>query len=613
MIARECLEHMKEAVDICDVISPYVNLKKCGANWRGLSPFNSEKTPSFFVMPARKMFRCFSSGNAGDIFRFIQLKENVSFCEAAEIIANRFNIPLKFDSRSHGDQPAEFSKKDLFTINELANVFFTKSFHGNDAAGQKIRHYWTEVRQFSLETANRQGIGLCKNDEKCLIDALVRHKLPIAAIKQSGLFYAKDEDDVATYRLRFRFRLTMPIRDIQGRIVGFSARIVEGLPAEMLDAKYVNSPETPIFRKSNILFGLHEARLHIGAAEQFWLVEGPFDVFRCWEAGMLTAIAPQGTAIGDAQLSTLRRYSPNLNCLLDGDDAGLRAADRLLPMAMAAGLEAKFYVLPKGEDPDSFFKKQGKNIALFLESGISAMEFAAKRYFPDAAKMSSQNKADALQKVYEIIASSDSSIVHESLLDEVSRIGNFDRRALAQDFATFYQRKKFNSPLPIKSSIESNNVAVRKLDSAESQLLAIILSDVQLGKKIAAVLDVELVDADASPEAAILVKILSEIAENLWEGMEALNNSATFSEEEKNIAYSVLADFNCEGDPQTFANLSFSTLHSRFIKKKINELNEKISKISLDEKEMLRNLQRDKMYLRGKLLRPPWIDVGMRD
>jgi DNA primase len=604
---------MKEAVDICDVISPYVNLKKCGANWRGLSPFNSEKTPSFFVMPARKMFRCFSSGNAGDIFRFIQLKENVSFCEAAEIIANRFNIPLKFDSRSHGDQPAEFSKKDLFTINELANVFFTKSFHGNDAAGQKIRHYWTEVRQFSLETANRQGIGLCKNDEKCLIDALVRHKLPIAAIKQSGLFYAKDEDDVATYRLRFRFRLTMPIRDIQGRIVGFSARIVEGLPAEMLDAKYVNSPETPIFRKSNILFGLHEARLHIGAAEQFWLVEGPFDVFRCWEAGMLTAIAPQGTAIGDAQLSTLRRYSPNLNCLLDGDDAGLRAADRLLPMAMAAGLEAKFYVLPKGEDPDSFFKKQGKNIALFLESGISAMEFAAKRYFPDAAKMSSQNKADALQKVYEIIASSDSSIVHESLLDEVSRIGNFDRRALAQDFATFYQRKKFNSPLPIKSSIESNNVAVRKLDSAESQLLAIILSDVQLGKKIAAVLDVELVDADASPEAAILVKILSEIAENLWEGMEALNNSATFSEEEKNIAYSVLADFNCEGDPQTFANLSFSTLHSRFIKKKINELNEKISKISLDEKEMLRNLQRDKMYLRGKLLRPPWIDVGMRD
>jgi len=277
-MTRECLDHIKDSVDIYDVVLPYVTLRKCGANWRGLSPFNGEKTPSFFAMPAKKMFRCFSSGHAGDIFRFIQLKENVSFAEAAEIIANRFNIQLKFDSRLSNDQPAEFSKKDFFTINELANALFTKNFQDNDTFGQKIRLYWTEVRRFSLETASKQGIGLCKNDEKFLIDTLLKHKLPVSAIRQSGLFYFKDEANLSAFRLRFRFRLTIPIRDIQGRIVGFSARTIDGITPEASDAKYINSPETPIFRKGNMLFGLHEARLHINAAGKFWLVEGQLDV-----------------------------------------------------------------------------------------------------------------------------------------------------------------------------------------------------------------------------------------------------------------------------------------------------------------------------------------------
>jgi DNA primase len=375
------LDHIKNTVDLCDVVSPDVNRKKCGANWRGLSPFNSEKNPSFFAMPAKKMFRCFSSGNAGDIFRFIQLKENVSFSEAIEIIADRFNIPLRFDSKPSGGRPAEFSKRDLFAINELANAIFVKNFQGDDALGQKIRRYWVEVRQFSLETANKHGVGLCKNDEKRLIEALVERKFTAAAIGESGLFYFKDRADLSAFKLRFRNRLTIPIRDIQGRIVGFAARAVDGITSDGLDAKYVNSPETSIFHKSDILFGLHEARLRIGATDKFWLVEGQLDVFRCWEAGMLTAVAPQGTAITGTQLSTLRRYSPNLSCMLDGDDAGLRAADRLLHMAMAAGLEVKFYILPKGEDPDSFLRENGPDRVSFFEGGMSAMEFAAKRHF----------------------------------------------------------------------------------------------------------------------------------------------------------------------------------------------------------------------------------------
>jgi hypothetical protein len=182
---------------------------------------------------------------------------------------------------------------------------------------------------------------------------------------------------------------------------------------------------------------------------------------------------------------------------------------------------------------------------------------------------------------------------------------------LAQDFATFYQRRKFNNPLPIKFSIENESNIVRKLDSAESQLLSIILSDVNWAKKIAEVVSPELMQASPSPQSTLLAKILNEIAENLWEGVESINNSNTFSEEEKNIAYSALADFNCDSDLQSLVNTSISKLYSKFIKEKINELDKKISKISLDERENLRNLQRDRMHLREKLLRPPRVDVGM--
>jgi DNA primase len=614
MITRECLDYIKDMVDICDVVAPYVNLKKCGANWRGLSPFNSEKTPSFFVMPSKKIFKCFSSGNAGDIFRFIQLKENVSFSEAAEIIANRFNITLRFDSQGAENRASEFSKNDLFAINELANEVFTKNLQKSDDLGQKVRDYWVKTREFSLETAIKHGIGICKNDEKFLIDSFAASKLPLSAIRQSGLFYSnEDSSDPGTFKLRFRFRLTIPIRDIQGRIAGFSARAIDGITAKLSDAKYINSPETPIFRKGSMLFGLHEARLHIGEASQFWLVEGQLDVFRCWEAGLLTAVAPQGTAITETQLSTLRRYASNLNCLFDGDDAGMRAADKLLHMAMGIGLETKFYILSKGEDPDSFFKKIDKSqLEAFHKSGLSAMEFATRYHIPTPSKISGQRKADALQKIYEIVAASDSSIVHESLLEEVSQICGFNRRALSQDFATFFQRKKFNNPLPIKFSVEGQSAESTKFDSAESQLLAIVLSDDGLGREIGKIFAPELLLPSSSPEAALLAKILNEIAENMWEGIETIDDLSIFSEEERNIAYSALANFtslSSDGDIRYLANLCLSKLNLKFFRKKISELDVKISKISLDEKEMIRNLQRDRLCLREKSSKPPQVDL----
>lgn len=607
MITRRCLEYIKDTVDIYDVVSPYVNLKKCGSNWRGLSPFTSEKTPSFFVMPAKKMFKCFSSGNAGDLFRFIQLKENVSFFEAVEMIADRFNITLELEKSDKGNNLTKFSKKDFFEINELANAVFRKNFEQNDSFGQKIRKFWQDVRGFSLESAKKNGIGLCKNDEAFILKVL-SNKFSLNTIKESGLFYF-NSDDLRTFRLRFRYRLTIPIKDIQGRIVGFSARVVPDMTSVLTDAKYINSPETEIFHKGALLFGLNEARLHIEQFGYFWLVEGQLDVLRCWEMGLSTAVAPQGTAITDTQLQILRRYASTIYCLLDGDEAGLRAAERLLPMTVSAGLEVKYYLLPGSSDPDSFFKKcTPEFLKKFIQSdGISAMEFVAKRYFHSS--MSGRQKADALQHVYEIISCSDLSIMRESLLDEIAQLCNLDRRAIGQDFDTFIQRKRFNAPLPIQTtSMLKQKKNDTKIDSVESQLLAVCLDNPVLAKKISDIIEFDSLLSVRSVDADLLVKVLNEAHEGMWEGIVSLNNSKSFSEDEKNRAYSILAENYSVDDLKELVNSCLKIIHLRFCKEKIIELDKKFNKISLDEKEMIRNLQRDRMYLRQRMRSFPQID-----
>ncbi len=610
MITRQCLDYIKDTIDIYDIVSPYVNLKKCGANWRGLSPFTPEKTPSFFVMPAKKMFKCFSSGNAGDLFRFIQLKENVSFSEAVEMIADKFGIKLEFEKNANNPGEKKFQKKDLFEINEIANTIFNKNFNANDTLGKKIREFWQITRNFSLETAKKNGIGLCKNDEQVLLKEISK-KFSLEAIKECGLFYF-NSDNLSTFRLRFRFRLTIPIRDIQGRIVGFSARVVPGITAVLTDAKYINSPETEIFHKGKLLFGLHEARLHIDQCKHFWLVEGQLDVLRCWSVGLITAVAPQGTAITDTQMQILKRYSSSIYCLLDSDEAGLRAAEKLLHMALNAGLEVKYYIMPPTEDPDSFFKKCiGQELQQFIEyAGISAMKFITQRYLPNPNLMSSRQKADALQNVYEIISCSDLSIIHESLLDEVAQLCNFDRRAIGQDFDNFLKRKRFNNPLSLQTAVSIAPKYVDKVNSAESLLLAICLENITLAQKISNVLELEVLSPDLS-ETKLLIKVLNEAHEGLWEGVSSLNDSGIFSEEEKNLAYSILAD-NIEPenieDVMISVNSCLKKIYSRFYKQKINELDQKISKISLDEKEMIRNLHRDRMYLRQRASLFPQID-----
>jgi DNA primase len=609
MITRNCIERIKNSVDIYDVVSPYVALKRCGANWRGLSPFNQEKTPSFFVMPGKKIFHCFSSGNAGDIFRFIQLQENVSFADAVEMIANRFNIPIEFE-KSHGHEPRSYSRKSLFDVNEFACDFFVKNFHLHDTSGEKIRQYWTDVRKFSMDVARENRLGFAGHNDRLLVQKLLDAGFSFDTIKASGIFYYRDgETDPHRCIMRFNSRMTIPICDIQGRIVGFSARFVDGISRkdDFADAKYINSPETEIFHKGCLLFGLHRARQYLDSEDVFWMVEGQFDAMRCWDNAINTAIAPQGTAITDVQLNTLRRYTSKISCMLDGDSAGLKAAERVLPMTFAAGLDIKFFILPEGNDPDSYFREDFVNkFALLKKSSMSCIEFLASRFSINRKGITAHEKAEALTRIFEIISMSDSSVVRNSHLEELATVTTLDRYAISQDFKTFLTKRKFVGT-PVVAADAMNDKPSQKLSSAEGQLLSIVLNNNDVANEVAKFMGESFLQNLSSHEGKILLKILNEIKECMWEGMHTLDNQQLFSDDERNVLYASVAGFDEDCDPVSAANVCLRKIFLDFVKGEINAINEEIRKNSLDESDTMRTLQNDRLNLRKMLAHPPQI------
>jgi DNA primase len=560
-------------------------------------------------MPAKGIFRCFSSGNAGDIFRFVQLQENVAFVDAVEMVANRFNIPIEYEKTARREARPH-ARKSLFDLHELVCNFFVENFLAPGEIGEKVREYWTEERKFSLDVAAENGIGFGGGGDSSLVKKILAAKFTPEAMAASGIFYHREnETDPHRYTSRFHARLTIPIRDIQGRIVGFSARVIPGIGGknELSDAKYINSPETEIFHKGSLLFGLNRARQHLSLGEPVWMVEGQFDVLRCWSNGIGAAVAPQGTAITDAQLSALRRYTVHLHCMLDGDGAGLKAAERMLPMAMAAGLDVKFFIFPDGSDPDSYFREdfEARFKSLFA-SGKTGIQFLAWRFLPNGIPITAQEKAEALKKIYEVIAVADSSVARESYLTELVDAANLDRNAVFQDFKSFLTRRKF-AGAPSAISGEKTVKTQKKLSSAEDQLLAIVLSDSKIAAEVAQFFERPFLQNLSSSGGKILLKVLNEVKNDVRFGMHILDDLQLFSDGERNLACALVADLSEDCECTIVANMCLKKLHANFIGGEIDKTNGEFRKISLDEDCSIKNLQRRRLDLREMLKHPPQI------
>lgn len=592
---------IKHQVNLEDVVSPYVQLKRVGRSLKGLSPFTTEKTPSFYVHPDQGFYKCFSTGEGGDCFSFVMKLENLDFYEAIEFLAQKYNIALEYEAG--GPNKDEMSlRKQLLELHELACDWFHRQFIESEEAAP-VRSYWQEVRGFTLEHAVEFKIGYAPAAPKALASLCKERGIAIAALQASGLFFAsKSGREHHDFHSRFRGRLMVPIRDVQSRVVAFTARQLEQTPLDdpAREAKYVNSPETPIFHKGRILFGLDHARSHLKDRGSFLLVEGQLDAIRCWTVGLHTAVAPQGTAITEDQLALLSRYEPaSVECLLDGDSAGRKAALRALPLALKAGLEFSFLLLPDKTDPDDLLRKEGAEaLSPLRQKALSGIELCVAESLPKDRPIRTQDKAIALQKIYELLAHVPSAVAKEDYIEIAARLLKVDRQSALRDYHIASQRR--GRPAQRKEKTDSPSDGSDSLLTQPAwELLWTVLHHPEQSRTITETIDYEWINGD-SPAERMLSRLVAEIREGMIENIREIDQILDGPEERQLLADLHSRDLDVE-EPLKLVELCLNQLRRKHHDKRIKILEEKILNAPASQRVVL---MRERNQLLGQLAKP---------
>ncbi len=351
LISPATLEQIRAASDIVEVIGGYLPLKRAGANFVALCPFHREKSPSFNVHPARQIFHCFGCHKGGDVFTFVKEYESIGFLDAVRRLAERANIVLEF-AQSDAEQQSRHLKDRLLEVHEQICRRWQNAL-ANEAAGQPARDYLAR-RGVSAEAVKLFRLGAAPEAWDDTVNWAKAKGHDLALVEQGGLILRKEE--TGNYYDRFRGRLMFPISDEQGRVIGFSGRVLRG---DEKTAKYVNSPETPIFTKSKVFFGLDKSKRAVLDAGFAIVCEGQLDLIACFMAGVQNVVAPQGTALTADHARILKRYVDEVVLCFDSDEAGQNAAVRSLDHLLASGVAVRVAVVPAPHDPDSFIREQG--------------------------------------------------------------------------------------------------------------------------------------------------------------------------------------------------------------------------------------------------------------
>jgi DNA primase len=347
LIPQTFIDDLRTRADIVQVVQDYVPLKKAGAAWKGLCPFHGEKTPSFQVSPDKGFFYCFGCQTGGDVFKFVELQEKVGFQDAVRLVARRFGMTVP--EASGGDETDSVERETLLKIHEAAAAWFRQQLAS--AAGTRARQQLT-ARGIGRETVERLGLGYAPPTRDALKSALLRQGFGLPLLAKSGLVVERDDGQTVD---RFRGRLIIPICRDSGSVVAFGGRAME---ADQ-QPKYLNSPETPIYSKGRTLYGLHLTKGDIRRVGYVVLVEGYFDFAQALQAGVVAVVATCGTALTVQQAHLLRRFADRIVLSYDPDAAGQGAAERSSLLLVQEGFRVNVALLPPGDDPDGFIRKQG--------------------------------------------------------------------------------------------------------------------------------------------------------------------------------------------------------------------------------------------------------------
>lgn len=615
VIKPTCLRDLKLRVNIVDVVGRVATLRKAGSRFKGLCPFHNEKSPSFHVDPDKGFYKCFGCGKAGDIITFVRETEQLNFTEAIEALGNRFGITIEYEEGSGGPSREERSlRQEIFDIHETAAEHFHQVFKSSTPTGDWMRAYWTGKRRFTPELADEFKIGAAEASDSTLGAALLKKKHSEDALRQCGLFFVREGAllGLNSLRPRFRGRLMIPIRDHQGRVVAFTARQTDLTPEDdpAREAKYVNSPETPIFTKGNLLFNLDRARSQVGEGRPFVLVEGQLDALRSWSVGLKTAIAPQGTSITEGQLILLRRYHTQVECFFDGDSAGQKAALRFLPMALKAGLEVRFLggATDTKIDPDLLFLEKGLAGYDHVRQGaLSAMAFACRALLPSPDTATPEQKARVAAELHALILNAESAVARSQFLTEAASLLRLPLSALQQDFdgqRVRHERQQTSRPA-LPSPEEPITVAPAKADARdtpEHHLLILILHFEHVGPLLGRTLPHEWIDL-THPAGVLLNRFLAEFEHGDWPGRAHLDDLLETAEERTLVA-SLLFETPQIDDPVKVVNFGLAQLQTRQFEPRLRQIELALANASADSNVDANSLFKELLDIKRQLRAP---------
>jgi DNA primase len=349
VIDRETVDRIFSTADIVEVISDFVTLKKSGQNYKGLSPFTNEKTPSFFVSPAKGIYKDFSSGKGGSVVGFLMEHERLTYPEALRYLAKKYNIEIVEQEPTPQEIQQRNERESLLILTQWAQKYFTNILY-NTPEGQSIGMTYFHERGFHEEIIRKFQLGYSPEQKDALTQAALKEGYKMDYLVKTGLTIEKENYQAD----RFRGRIIFPIHGLTGNVVGFGGRI---LKSDEKIAKYLNSPESEIYQKSRVLYGLYQAKQSIVKNEKCYLVEGYTDVLGLHQAGIDNVVSSSGTALSSDQVRLIKRFTQNVTIIYDGDEAGIKASLRGIDLILEEGLNIRVVPLPEGEDPDSYSKK----------------------------------------------------------------------------------------------------------------------------------------------------------------------------------------------------------------------------------------------------------------
>jgi DNA primase len=442
LISRSTIDKVFETARVEEVIGEFVQLKKSGSNFKGLSPFSEERSPSFMVSPVKQIWKDFSSGKGGNVVTFLMEQEHYSYPEAIRFLAKKYNIEIEETEQSNEQKHQADERESMFIVSEYARDYFHTTLLENEQ-GKAIGLSYFKERGFSDETIKKFQLGYSLNEWEAFSSEALNKGYNLKYLESTGLTIVKDDllSSTGTKQFdRFKGRVMFPIHSMSGRVLGFGGRI---LINDKKAAKYLNSPESEIYHKGNVLYGIYYAKQSIAKEDNCFLVEGYTDVISFNQAGIENVVSSSGTALSENQIRLINRLTKNITILFDGDAAGIRASMRGIDLILEQGLNVKVVMFPDGDDPDSFSKKvTSQELKEYLKQNSKDFINFKVSLLMEEAQHDPVKKAGLIRDIVVSISKIPDRIQREVYIQECSRIMDISENVLFSELAQIDKKEQ---------------------------------------------------------------------------------------------------------------------------------------------------------------------------